>query len=831
MHANSDISAKNTVRIVYAGESKASLKFEDIFLLEADKLVSVEYSDELVKAAGPQNVSIGLGRELEYLCRLIETVETCFVTTILPGSEEFGKKYGEENQGDISAEEFSFVYAYLLRHHLKSLQKKGTLEETLNSVSLLMQRRGCFDEFQRQLNCLLTNETAYERLAAKTAPFLILKGNGDTCGGVLRQFADDLAEALAENGQAVILWDGEAANNHDDGWKKLNDNLDNRIYQGVVGFQAPALHTLAFQKLHGPKFQFWFDNPFSFDVFFHNLPEDLWLLCQDADHAAWIRDNFHGNALQFPPGGVELEEAATDRPMDVIFMGRFFPDEPETLTGEQRIFYDYFLEHPGKNFEQGAKELICQGRLADKGDFPGLMYSLKSACRAVVGHYRNNVVETILQAGIPLHVYGEDWKRYSGKGKENLILHPEVPAREALREFRRAKIALNVMSWYKAGMTERIANIMLSGAVCLTDETRYLSEHMTGEEIVRYHLEDLESLPGIIRDLLRDESGRSTMAQKALQKARQEFSWKARAKELISLADEYWRERRELRIYVATHVQFKPPQNPIYIPLHVGRKGKQDLGYLGDDTGENISDLNFLYGELTGLFWIWQNVWDADFVGLCHYRRYFINSKMQAMEKGEYLSLLRECDAIVPKHMDCEGGCTYYEQFGKAHNCRDLDAVERALKRLYPEYGPAYDEAMTGSIFYWGNLVVTGIDILKAYAEWLFAIFLEAGEEIDVSGYDAYHKRVYGFLSEQMFYVFAMANGLKLREVAVGVSAEKAETGELKSALRQMLSKGKRKEALELMERSLQGRPDLLLPGSDVNGELLAIYHELKQNS
>ena len=138
---------------------------------------------------------------------------------------------------------------------------------------------------------------------------------------------------------------------------------------------------------------------------------------------------------------------------------------------------------------------------------------------------------------------------------------------------------------------------------------------------------------------------------------------------------------------------------------------------------------------------------------------------------------------------------------------------------------------MTGSIFYWGNLVVTGIDILKAYAEWLFAIFLEAGEEIDVSGYDAYHKRVYGFLSEQMFYVFAMANGLKLREVAVGVSAEKAETGELKSALRQMLSKGKRKEALELMERSLQGRPDLLLPGSDVKGELLAIYHELKQNS
>ena len=46
------------------------------------------------------------------------------------------------------------------------------------------------------------------------------------------------------------------------------------------------------------------------------------------------------------------------------------------------------------------------------------------------------------------------------------------------------------------------------------------------------------------------------------------------------------------RIYVMTHTAFDPPQDPAYIPLHVGRAGKADLGYLGDDTGEHISDLN-----------------------------------------------------------------------------------------------------------------------------------------------------------------------------------------------------------------------------------------------
>lgn len=820
MHGMTDNAAGKWVRITYAGECKSFLEFEDVFTLEADKLQGVEYSEELGKMTGPFNVGIGMGRDLEFLSRLMETAETCTLTRNPSDTE--GPKRGNdcEEVSNFSAKDFSFVYAYLIRRHSGRLRRRGTLEETLNGVSLLMRRRGCFNEFQQQLNYLLSNETAYERLAAKAAPFLILRGNGDTCGGVLRQFADDLAEALLEQGQAVVLWDGESANLTGKGLE---------VFQGIVGFQAPVLHTPVFQKLHGPKFQFWFDNPFSFDDFFHDTPEDLWVLCQDADHAAWIRKYYHGNAVQLPPGGVELEESVTDRPMDVVFIGRFFPDEPENLAYEQRIFYDYFLDHPGENFEQGARKLILQGKLESGDNFPGLLYSLKPACRAVVGHFRNKVVEAILQAGIPLHVYGEDWRRYSGKGRENLILHPEVSAREALREFQRAKIALNIMSWYKAGMTERIANIMLSGAVCLTDETSYLNEHVTGDEIACYRLEDLESLPKIIRELLQDEHKRSAMAQMALQKARREFSWKARTRELISLADKLWEEKRELRIYVATHVHFQPPSNPIYVPLHVGKKGKPDLGYLGDDTGENISDLNFLYGELTGLFWIWQNVQDADIVGLCHYRRYFINSRMQAMKKREYMELLGSCDAIVTKHMDCERGCTYYEQFGKAHNCHDLDAVERALKRLYPEYGPAYDAAMSGRIFYWGNLVVTSLEILKAYAEWLFTIFLEAGEEIDVSGYDAYHKRVYGFLSEQMFYVFAMANNLRLSEASVGVSSEKAETGELKNMLKRMMEEGKQKEALELMEESLKNRPDLLLQGSDVNEELGAIYRTLHE--
>lgn len=70
-----------------------------------------------------------------------------------------------------------------------------------------------------------------------------------------------------------------------------------------------------------------------------------------------------------------------------------------------------------------------------------------------------------------------------------------------------------------------------------------------------------------------------------------------------------------IKIIVAAHKPYRMPDDPMYLPLHVGHVGKSDLGWQGDDSGDNISHKNTNYCELTGLYWAWKNL-DADVIVL-----------------------------------------------------------------------------------------------------------------------------------------------------------------------------------------------------------------------
>ena len=289
--------------------------------------------------------------------------------------------------------------------------------------------------------------------------------------------------------------------------------------------------------------------------------------------------------------------------------------------------------------------------------------------------------------------------------------------------------------------------------------------------------------------------------------------------EMAHLARKNW---LSVTVFTAAHVSFQPPEDPVYIPLHVGRSQSEDLGYLGDNTGDNISDLNCYYSELTGLYWIWKNYFASDYVGLCHYRRYFTNENHQLLNKDDYLRILSGHDIMISKPYVHE--TSYFDNYKEAHHIEDLLAVERAIKKLYPAQLPVFREVVWGHVSYIGNLFVTSRALFSEYAHWLFSIFREASQEIHPDNYDAYHRRVYGFLSEQLLFVWVKARKLAYYECPYGLSQEKEETLFLKEKLFLLIKQNQLTQARDYFKAYTKDRPDVLLETADLSGELRLLY-------
>lgn len=273
-----------------------------------------------------------------------------------------------------------------------------------------------------------------------------------------------------------------------------------------------------------------------------------------------------------------------------------------------------------------------------------------------------------------------------------------------------------------------------------------------------------------------------------------------------------------VKIYAMTHKKFDVPNNPMYIPLHVGHaNAKEDFGYLGDDTGDNISKLNPYYAELSGVYWIWKNVKETDYVGVCHYRRFLTSEEGYAFTQTQYEQLLQEYDIITTKQLELPN--SYHYGFGAHHKIETLDETGQIIKEMHPQYYAEFIRLVNSNKTYFGNMMVTSKKLFDEYAEWLFSIFFELQKRIDLTFEDDYHKRVFGFISEFLLYVWVKVRKLKACECRVAIIGEKMETREIKEKMAVFFEQKDSGGAHEYFEKMLKLRPDVLMEASDITGE------------
>lgn len=240
---------------------------------------------------------------------------------------------------------------------------------------------------------------------------------------------------------------------------------------------------------------------------------------------------------------------------------------------------------------------------------------------------------------------------------------------------------------------------------------------------------------------------------------------------------------KKIKILISCHKRAQVIHNAIMEPIQLGcsLNEKKFDNMLHDDDGDNISQLNPMYCELTAQYWAWKNL-DLDYYGFCHYRRYFNFSKNHYKENAfgvveensinDYSikkygldeitirDVVENNDVIITevKNLRKFGGGyrNVLSQYKDAYYLKDKDiyTIHDIIKDLYPEFEKYSLEYLNGHYTGFCNMYILKKDIFFHYCKWLFSILEEFCKRTDMSKYSSNTLRTPGHLSERLFGIF-----------------------------------------------------------------------------
>lgn len=166
---------------------------------------------------------------------------------------------------------------------------------------------------------------------------------------------------------------------------------------------------------------------------------------------------------------------------------------------------------------------------------------------------------------------------------------------------------------------------------------------------------------------------------------------------------------------------------------------------LRDDTGDNISERNRQYCELTALYWLWKHSND-DYIGLSHYRRRFDIS-------DEVMDGLAELKADVIVTVPVINTSGIGNQYCDTHSRKDWEILRDEVRRLSPKYDKSFVFVEKQIYFHAYNMFIMRRDILRDFCSWMFPVVFACEKRIGIKE-DTYQNRYPGFLSERLLNVF-----------------------------------------------------------------------------
>ena len=400
---------------------------------------------------------------------------------------------------------------------------------------------------------------------AEIRKIIFIKNAVETLG----YFSEQIARELERNGYETCFID----------YERMYESMDVMLH--FLEREETALVTFNFIGLRGesvfqtesgrsiwqeenlPILNILVDHPLYYHSCLKEAGERMRVFCVDREHVGYVRRFYPGVKVEFLPlAGNELFVSQKDgehgihrthcedvpepvlygqRTFDLVFAANYvsmemLEEKVKALDDDYRIFYRRITEDLIADPAQSVDAVMERHIRNELGAVPE-----EQLCAAMSGmiwidlfarsYFREKVVQTLADAGIIVRVFGADWEKIHCKKPQNVRTSGgKVNSAACVQAMRDARIALNVMPWFKDGAHDRVFTAMLQGTAALTDDSRYLREECRdGENICFYSLRALEQLPDQVVRLLDDPLWTAELAERGYCMAAEQHRWKNRA--------------------------------------------------------------------------------------------------------------------------------------------------------------------------------------------------------------------------------------------------------------------------------------------------------------
>ncbi|MBQ7506598.1 MAG: glycosyltransferase family 1 protein [Lachnospiraceae bacterium] len=305
------------------------------------------------------------------------------------------------------------------------------------------------------------------------------------------------------------------------------------------------------EELSIPPINILMDHPYMHKKALDQAPKNAIVLVIDRNHMKYLNRFYPElSAVGFLPHGGS-DEGITPPPMrgrtipllyagGVSLPGRAAPlpdlsgyDFDAKTVSENAL--SLLIEEPHHTVEEALeKVLLDRGIRLTEDALCSVIADLHFIDGMAVSHFREKLIRTLSEAGLPIFLYGNNWQHLPWiSSSPSLHFGGRVSSYKIVEMMRDTKIVLNTMTWFKDGTHDRIFNGMLGGAVAMSDSSLYMKESFEdGKELILFELEDIPTLPDKVRSLLSNEKQLEEIARTGYERAVSRESWQARAREL-----------------------------------------------------------------------------------------------------------------------------------------------------------------------------------------------------------------------------------------------------------------------------------------------------------